>query len=234
MNASQLLSQLRSRRARISDFRLFDISQDEMRAILSEAYLQEVMKRYQTFIVNDVLKETISVIAQWLTSPQSRRKPSLYIVGYPGTGKTTMMLAIRETMNLLHQRDPLCPSSKISELFLNIKTSKEINTIFKEDLKQYRAITNCYFLGIDDLGNESKVLLEHGNIYTPIQNLLEQRYITQYPTIITSNLNGKDIRNRYGNRIADRMNEMALPIILDFDDVVRDGQTEHFSYRNSL
>lgn len=200
--------------------------------MLEEAYRQEVITRYNTFEGNAVLSETISCIASWLTQPQRERKQCLFLAGLPGTGKTTILMAIRSMLNLLHQRDPICPSTTISELFLNIKTSKEIAATYSEDLRSFRAIVNTYFLGIDDFGNEPNVVLDHGNLFSPLQVLLEQRYITQYPTVITTNLNGKDIRKRYGDRIADRLNEMAMPISIKLGNVLQNGKVLGFSYRN--
>ena len=230
--ASQLLSQLRYRRVAISDFRLCDLSPEDVKVVLEEAYRQEVITRHNTFEGNAVLSETISCIATWLTQPQRERKQCLFIAGIPGTGKTTILMAIRNLLNLLHKKDPICPSTTISELFLNIKTSKEIASIYSEDKRSFREIANTFFLGIDDFGNEPNIVLNHGNVFSPLQVLLEQRYITQYPTIITTNLNGKDIRKRYGDRIADRLSEMALPVSIKYGKVLVDGKFLEFSYRN--
>ena len=51
------------------------------------------------------------------------------------------------------------------------------------------------------------------NIITPIIDLLTKRYEAQLFTIVTTNLDPKDIRKRYGDRIADRLNEMMEKIV---------------------
>lgn len=192
----------------------------------------EVAERHREFMGNDVMAKAIDKITLWLIQPQSKRKSCLYLFGSPGTGKTTMVLAIRSLLNLLHRKDPTSSANEISELYLNIKTAKDISELYMTDKKSYRSVSSSFFLGIDDLGSEASEILSHGNIKSPIIDLLENRYITLFPTIITSNLTGDDIRERYGDRIADRLNEIALPISLDIDDLNSKQEERYFSYRN--
>lgn len=70
-------------------------------------------------------------------------------------------------------------------------------------------------LAIDDLGTEPVEVLEYGNRLNPVIDLLYKRYDEQLFTIITTNLTPKEIRERYGERIADRLNEMAFRIVFD-------------------
>lgn len=68
-------------------------------------------------------------------------------------------------------------------------------------------------LGIDDLGTEPAEVQDYGNIMYPIKELLTMRYNAQLFTVFTTNLEPKDIRQRYDNRIADRLNEMMVKIV---------------------
>ena len=43
---------------------------------------------------------------------------------------------------------------------------------------------------------------------SPITELLEYRYNQRLTTIVTTNLEPSEIREKYGDRIADRFNEM--------------------------
>ena len=43
-------------------------------------------------------------------------------------------------------------------------------------------------LGLDDLGTEQSEVLDYGNVYTPVIDLLTKRYVEQFFTIITTNL----------------------------------------------
>ena len=46
-----------------------------------------------------------------------------------------------------------------------------------------------------------------GTEITPVTDILYRRYDDMFPTIVTTNLSKKDIRTRYGDRVADRFNE---------------------------
>ena len=80
------------------------------------------------------------------------------------------------------------------------------NSSVEEQLRQIA-------LGIDDLGTEPAEVQDYGNIMYPIKELLTMRYDAQLFTVFTTNLEPKDIRQRYDNRIADRLNEMMVKIV---------------------
>ena len=67
-------------------------------------------------------------------------------------------------------------------------------------------------LGIDDLGEEEIEMMDYGNRVTPVIDLLSYRYDRMLFTMVTTNLTPAQIRSTYGDRIADRFNEMMLII----------------------
>ena len=67
--------------------------------------------------------------------------------------------------------------------------------------------------GIDDPGTESQEVMDFGNVVTPVIDLLTKRHDEQLFTIITTNLTPKQIREHYGDRIAERLNEMVEKIV---------------------
>ena len=70
-------------------------------------------------------------------------------------------------------------------------------------------------LSIDDLGVEPSEVLDYGNVLSPVIELLSRRYNAQLFTIVTTNLTPKQIREHYGERIADRFNEMFERIVFE-------------------
>ena len=68
-------------------------------------------------------------------------------------------------------------------------------------------------LAIDDLGTEPAEVLDYGNVLNPAIDLLSARYTDQLFTVVTTNLTPKQIREHYGDRIADRFNEMFERIV---------------------
>jgi len=83
----------------------------------------------------------------------------------------------------------------------------------KTDYNRFLYLTQTDLLGIDDLGTEPAEVQDYGNIMYPIKELLTMRYDAQLFTVFTTNLEPKDIRQRYDNRIADRLNEMMVKIV---------------------
>ena len=70
-------------------------------------------------------------------------------------------------------------------------------------------------LCIDDVGLEPTEVLDFGNAINPVIEILEQRYRNQLFTFITTNLTPKQIREKYGDRIADRFNETMKCIVYE-------------------
>jgi len=68
-------------------------------------------------------------------------------------------------------------------------------------------------LYIDDLGVERLVSKEYGNDIYPLMEVISYRYRKTLPTIITTNLNEKQIIDRYGLRLQDRLDEQYDKII---------------------
>lgn len=66
---------------------------------------------------------------------------------------------------------------------------------------------NCDILFIDDAGVEKEKYLCYGNPITPVADIIDHRYIRRKKTIFTTNLVPAELCSRYGERIADRMNE---------------------------
>jgi DNA replication protein DnaC len=73
-------------------------------------------------------------------------------------------------------------------------------------------------LVINEIGMESKSLMDFGTARNLIADLLILRYRAfqthGYKTYLTSNMKWDSIRTHYGERIADRMQEMFIPMLL--------------------
>ena len=68
-------------------------------------------------------------------------------------------------------------------------------------------------IGLEDIGREATEVMDYGNLISPIIEMIEYRYDHQLFTFITTNLTPKQLREKYGSRIADRFNEMLEVII---------------------
>ena len=89
----------------------------------------------------------------------------------------------------------------------------QIVQIRKTDYNKFCKLAEADILGIDDIGTEPAEVQDYGNFIYPIKELLAMRYDAQLFTVFTTNLEPKEIRQRYGDRIADRLNEMMTKVV---------------------
>lgn len=141
-------------------------------------------------------------------------KPWLCMRGYVGTGKTTMLRAVSEMLTSIQTVDDgkfrtLAPFS------FRYITATELADIMSESKATYNGIRNIKLLLIDDVGREPKEILDYGNVMYPFIDLMQYRYENGLGTIFTTNLTGAELRERYGERIADRMREKCFFVTFD-------------------
>lgn len=183
---------------------------------LLAAIMAEVDYRHRTFCTNDDMDEQLHDMANWLTAPSS--KFGLLLCGGCGNGKSTMLKAFQQLLNHLQIQKP-----RNEGIYgIQIVDAKHIAYLCKNNYEAYLKLCNVDMLGIDDLGTEPSEVMDYGNVYTPVIDLLTKRYEEQLFTIITTNLTPSQIREHYDDRIADRLNEMVKKIIFK-NDTYRNG-----------
>ena len=197
------LLQRRSTKAR---FKL-PMSEEDAYACLLAATETEVVFRHRTFCTNEDLENQLHEMTHWLTSPSSHF--GILLCGGCGNGKSTMLKAFQQLLNSLHIPKP----DNDGTYGIQIVDAKYIAHLCKNNYEAYRKLISVNMLGIDDLGTEPSEVMDYGNVYTPVIDLLTKRYEEQLFTIITTNLTPQQIREHYGDRIADRLNEMVKKIV---------------------
>ena len=181
-------------------------AKDSMKA----AVMAEVERRLMKFAENEALDKQLSLMAEWLTTNDHRF--CLLLCGKCGNGKSTLVKAFQNLLNLLGLRDEYG-----NALGFSIVDTREIAWMCRDHHQEWRALSRRNILAINDLGTEPVEIQDYGNHLSPVIDLLYKRYDEQLFTIITTNLTPKEIRERYGERIADRLNEMAFRIVFDND-----------------
>lgn len=83
------------------------------------------------------------------------------------------------------------------------------------DREGVRATAEKAILVIEDMGQEPLEVQSYGNIYNPVIDILEKRYENARTTFITTNLDPRQLGQRYGKRIQDRLREMMYIIAFD-------------------
>lgn len=181
----------------------FDCTRQQAIDLLTACYTAEVETRGRKCIMDDATEGHIFRLACWLTDHQDTHFGVMFIGGV-GNGKTTMMRALQRAYWWMMSDESF---DYQREHRLDIVSAKELNNTNKTWQK----------LGIDDLGIEPVETQEYGNIITMSSDVLAYRYDRRLPTFATTNLaqdprDGETLRDRYGNRLADRMNEMFTVI----------------------
>ena len=181
--------------------------EEDAYACLLAAMMAEVAYRHRIFCTNEDLEKQLHEMAHWLTSPSSHF--GMMLCGGCGNGKSTMLKAFQQLLNSLHFPKP----DNGGTYGIQIVDAKYIAHLCKNNHGAYRKLISVDMLGIDDLGTEPSEVMDYGNVYTPVIDLLTKRYEEQLFTIITTNLTPQQIREHYGDRIADRLNEMVKKIV---------------------
>lgn len=224
------------RRVRFS----YPVDKETAARLLSTAYRVEVEARGMELQQTPEVSQYIWAVAEYLTNPA--RKPSLLLYGgRPGTGKTTTVRAIIRMakelrgsfafagIDRLQMQLQRCLTDTERREFERRETAVKVPTYYtaldiarlfqatdpqerQKDRAKYNGLADCYFLAVDDMGTEPTRVSDYGNEFLPLVELISRRYDKQLPTIITSNLGGDAIAERYGERIADRLREMCETI----------------------
>ena len=154
------------------------------------------------------LKSLYELMKKWCHS--DFKKNIIFLSGEVGTGKTYLTRAMA---------NELIEQGKIVKLVTAFQMSR--------DFKEYRSTYNetildkylsCEFLFIDDLGTE--VIYKNSTIEFLYQ-ILNERQMRKLCTIITSNLDLAEIRDRYDERIFSRIanRETSITVNLKNEDL---------------
>lgn len=179
---------------------IIDHPVNEVLTHLLRFYVQEVNKRGMTMTAREG-DDCYMKAAQYLTS--NGRKSWFILSGNVGTGKTTLMTAIRRTLDHYFIPCKMFRASDFPVLFLN-------NTELAE--RQLLRGDWCKVLLLDDIGVEQTEIKEYGNIIQPFVKIVEERYNRRLPLIVSTNLSSDEIGAQYGQRTIDRIREMAVGI----------------------
>lgn len=183
------------------------IGRDDVLKALYHAYGAEVQQRMAALGEVKCDPVTLGSIATWITDKNG--KPGLLLYGDIGTGKTTALKALCRVINAVCEaeddKDRLDDHGK--EVIVIVR-AKDIVNAWQNDMERYKRMLRVELLAIDELGVEAIDVKTFGNSSEPIIDLLSTRYDKQKVTAVSSNLDLKQVSERYGMRMADRFNEM--------------------------
>jgi DNA replication protein DnaC len=112
----------------------------------------------------------------------------------------------------VRRREGMQKRELLKTLTICVTSARRLTQVAKDENAMNEAKTT-QVLCIDDVGLEPTEVLDYGNSINPVIEILEHRYRQQLFTFITTNLTPKQIREKYGDRVADRFNEMMRCIV---------------------
>ena len=180
------------------------VSHEEALMMLTAAYDREVETRGRECVIPEEIEVHLYEIAHFMTNKST--KCGILLCGNCGNGKTTTMNAFATVCKFVHGYTPN------GALNLEYTSARRISQVAKDESCMNTAKT-AQVLCIDDLGLEPTEVLDFGNAINPVIEIMEHRYRKQLFTFITTNLTPGQIREKYGDRIADRFNEMMKCIV---------------------
>lgn len=130
----------------------------------------------------------------------------LILRGPVGTMKTTMAVAV--LMQHLHSggRGLFITMASLLDTIFSLKhKNAEEWAKFENDIRTAKIIL------IDDLGAE----YTEGWVKTKVDSIISERYNACLPTLITTNLSGKDLQNTYAERVLDRIRSTAVDVVFN-------------------
>jgi DNA replication protein DnaC len=127
----------------------------------------------------------------------------IILVGPVGTMKTTMAVSVLR--ELIDKRDAgyFIPMVSLLDM-LNQSRDRHDGSLYKLEQR----IRTTQLLVLDDLGAE----YDHTWVQAKVDAIITERYNRMKSTIITSNLGRDEIRDRYQQRIFDRLKETSIMV----------------------
>ena len=205
------------------------LTAEESILLLRASYANEVAWRNGNTPIDDESLARIDKVAHWLIKDSKAHKTSLLLYGDKGTGKTTLLRAIKQMVEdikarykamLLDRWKLTAEEAREAERWVyDINTPHLVTAseVIDMDEKALRQCKMCSTLLLDDLGIEPSVVKNYGTERTYIVDILNHRYDKCLPTVISTNLDEVGIASIYGDRTEDRIKEICNKINYEGD-----------------
>ena len=175
-------------------------SEEAVSNALYKLYEIKCVERNMKFEGGNLTKNYCLRVARWLCNPD--KKIGLLLRGGVGNGKTTMLKAVCHLINFILSDE--FPTAKYREIYSI--SAGELPDIYFTAPEYFSKLKTMQMLAIDEIGCENLKQKEFG--VNLMIDILQYRYDKQLFTIATSNLSDEDFKERYCDRVDDRMREM--------------------------
>lgn len=142
------------------------------------------------------MRSILNVCKEYAENFNPESSSNLLFMGASGLGKTHLSLAIAGE---IIKKGYLPVYGPAENLFNEIE--KERFSSYRNESDSYNTMISCDLLIIDDLGSEFITTFSKSILY----NLINSRILSRKPTIISTNLNMKELEKSYSARITSRL-----------------------------
>ena len=140
--------------------------------------------------------DKIASVARWMCGAG---KPGLILYGGYGTGKTTMLEAVKYVMD--------CRCNATAS---RIYTAEKFLSVAEADGRNLFGL-----LIIDELGREPDVIKDYGNKKRPVPDMICWREKRAMPLLAATNLTEDELRAKYGEYVYDRLKSLCNRVFFD-------------------
>lgn len=205
VDVATLILNLRAQTTTKALFRL-TLRQEDASKLLLGIYQNNVETRHKVFTADAVTREIVDQVTSFMTKDGG--KFGIMLSGLPGNGKTTMLVSIAQLIEIGIPVGFVLNTTST----LGIYDAEDVLKISRNE-DTWRDFKAQPMLAIDDFGKESTDISTYGNVSSPMIELLEYRYRKMLYTVLSTNLNPKEVKEKYGARLADRFNEMLDVVV---------------------
>ncbi len=164
--------------------------------------------KFDIFENSEYMKKVYSKMKEWCNS--NFDKLLIFLSGGTGVGKTHLSKCMANELMQNGHLVTLTTAFRMNQDFMKSYSSRDIDE--KQALLEKYLSSEILF--IDDLGTE---LIQKGVTVNFLYQVLNERKANRLPTVITSNLDLKDIRDLYDERISSRIIDKQTSICLQID-----------------
>ncbi|TPR43182.1 ATP-binding protein [Apilactobacillus micheneri] len=148
--------------------------------------------------------------------------------GQPGRGKSHLALSMLKAINDNSQKPVSCLFVSIDELFRKIKESFNYRESKFTEENMVSLLTRVDLLVMDDLGSEASMKRDNAEASDFVQRVLFGIFNSRTRTIITTNLNSKELSSMYNPKLISRMEKNVKGHIIKFTEATNDKRMVEF------
>lgn len=168
--------------------------------------------KFDIFKNSEYMKKVYAKMQEWCHSKFD--KNIVYLSGGTGVGKTHLIKCMANELIGRGKLVVLTSAFAMNQDFLKSYSTRDL----EEKNNLLDKYLDCEVLFIDDLGSE---FVQKGITTTYLYQIFNERKIKHKPTVITSNLDLKDLRDYYDERISSRIidRRTSICLLIDGDDL---------------